>query len=156
MGAAGLKRAAFDIQTPEGALDWMLERELLVKRTTKDPETYATSHGFVLSDQLRDVIGCNLVKLVAKVTRKRNGSARGVSVRDAFLTATIAAVLETTRAPLNDDEITNCANIIFALLPIGRLEETGLADRSLRAVTHNRSSVRKLQDLLGPHKPTPS
>jgi hypothetical protein len=128
----------------------MLRQEMMVRRTTKDPETYAAVHGFILSDQLRDMIGSNLVKLVGKATRKGNGGVAKVSIRDAFLTATMAAVLEMARVTLSDEEMACCANVIFALLPIGRLEEAGLADRSLRTVARDRSSVQKLHDLFGP------
>lgn len=145
----------FQTRTPEGALHWMLHQEMLVRKTTKDPETYATVRGFILSDQLRDMIGSNLVKLVAKATRRRKERTLSVSIRDAFLTATMAAVLEKARVVLSDEEMTRCANIIFSLLPIKRLEETGLADKSLRTVARDRSSVQKLQDLFGPPDSSP-
>ena len=141
-------KKAFIPRTSEGALRWMLDREMIVRRTTKDSETYATVQGFILSDQLRDQIGSNLVKLVARVTQRRNGSVCKVSVRDAFLTATIAAVSVTARARLGDDEMARCCNVAFALLPISRLEEAGLADRSLSTIARSRSSVEKLQRLL--------
>ena len=128
----------------------MLRREMIVRKTAKDPETYAAVHGFILSDQLRDMIGSNLVKLVGKATRKKNGGVARVSIRDAFLTATMAAVMEIARVTLSDEEMACCANVILALLPIRRLEEAGLADRSLRTVARHRSSVQKLQDLFGP------
>jgi hypothetical protein len=138
----------FNIQTSVGALRWMLHQNIILRRTMKDPETYATVQGFILSDQLRDMIGSNLVKLVAKATKKENGKLSKVSIRDAFLTATMAAVLEVAGVPLSDGEMTRCANIIFALLPIRRLEEAGLADRSLRTIARDRSSVQKLQNLF--------
>ena len=128
----------------------MLRREMIVRKTAKDPETYAAVHGFILSDQLRDMIGSNLVKLVGKATRKKNGGVARVSIRDAFLTATMAAVLDMERVTLSDEEMACCANVILALLPIRRLEEAGLADRSLRTVARDRSSVQTLQDLFGP------
>lgn len=134
-------------RTSDGALRWMLERGMILRRSTKDPETYATVQGFILSDQLRDMIGSNLVKLVAKATG-RKGRMGKVSIRDAFLTATMAAVLAMGRVSLSDDEMARCCNIVFALLPIRRLEEEGFADRALRTVARSRSSVEKLQHLL--------
>jgi len=126
----------------------MLQENMILRKTTKDPETYATVLGFILSDQLRDMIGSNIVKLVARATKRRNGKAGCVSIRDAFLTATIAAVLEVSKVQLSEVEMMRCANIIFALLPIKRLEEAGLADRPLRTVARDRSSVEKLQNLF--------
>ena len=79
----------FDTKTSEGALHWMLNQSIIVRRTAKDPETFATVQGFVLSDQVQDAIGSNLVKLVAKATRRANGEVGSVSIRDAFLTATM-------------------------------------------------------------------
>ena len=141
-------KGIFNTRNPEGALQWMLQENMILRRTTKDPETYATVLGFILSDQLRDMIGSNIVKLVAKATRRRDGKASSVSIRDAFLTATIAAVLELSKAQLSEVEMMRCANIIFALLPIKRLEEAGLADRQLRTVARDRASVEKLQNLF--------
>lgn len=143
-----MTKSIFDTQTSEGALRSMLHQNMILRKTTKDPETYATVQGFILSDQLRDMIGSNLVKLVAKATKKENGKVGSVSIRDAFLTATMAAVLEITRLPLSDDEMARCANIILALLPIRRLEEEGLADRSLRTIARDRASVERLQNLF--------
>lgn len=139
----------FDTHTAEGALHWMLRQNMVFRKTTKDPETYATVQGFILSDQLRDLIGSNLVTLLAKANKRGNGTMGNVSIRHAFLTATIAAVLEVGRARLSDDEMACCANIIFSLLPMDRLEESGLAGRRLRTIARNRSSVERLQDILG-------
>jgi hypothetical protein len=138
----------FETQTPEGALHWMLHGNMVFRKTTKDPETYATVQGFVLSDQLRDLIGSNIVTLLAKANKRGNGRMGNVSIRDAFLTATMAAVLEVGHARLTDDEMTRCANVVFALLPMDRLEASGLADGRLRTIARNRSSVEKLQDIL--------
>ena len=143
-----MTKSAFKAESGNGALYWMLQQNLILKRTTRDPETHATIQGFILAEQLRDMIGSNLVRLVAKATRKGNGRVGNVSLRDAFLTATIAALLETTHVSLSDDEMACCANMIFALLPIRRLEEAGLADRRLRTIARNRSLVGKLHDML--------
>jgi hypothetical protein len=139
----------FETQTAEGALHWMLRQDMVFRKTTKDPETYATVQGFILSDQLRDLIGSNIVTLLAKANKGGNGRMGNVSIRDAFLTATMAAILEVGHARLSDGEMARCANIIFALLPMDRLEASGLAGRRLRTIARNRSSVEKLQDILG-------
>ena len=139
----------FDTHSSEGALRWMLHQSMIIQKTEKDPETFATVQGFILSDQLRDKIGSTVASLVAKATRKRNRRVGNVSIRDAFLTASMAALVETSPVSLSEDEMACCANIIFALLPISRLEEEGLADRSLRTITHNKLYVEKLQELFG-------
>jgi hypothetical protein len=144
-----MTKSTFDAHSPEGALLWMLHQDMIIRKTAKDPETFATVQGFILSDQLKDKIGSTLASLVAKATRKRNRRVGDVSIRDAFLTASMAALLETGPVSLSDDEMARCTNIIFALLPIGRLEEEGLADRSLRNITHNKLYVEKLQELFG-------
>ncbi len=147
-GNGEMRKKTFPTRTSDGAVRWMLDRGLLVRRNAKDPETFATVKGFILSDQLRETIGSNLVKLVAKATKRGNGRVGSVSIRDAFLTATMGAVLATSRASLNDDEMARCCSIVFALLPMKRLEEAGFADRLLRTVARSRSSVQKLQQLL--------
>jgi len=144
-----MAKSTFDAHSSEGALRWMLQQGMILRRTAKDPETFATMQGFILSDQLRDKIGSTVASLVAKATRRRNRRVGNVSIRDAFLTASMAALLETSPVLLSDDEMTRCANIIFALLPISRLEEEGLANRSLRTITRNKIYVDKLQELLG-------
>jgi hypothetical protein len=138
----------FDTRTAEGALHWMLRQNMVLRKTTRDPETYATVQGFILLDRLRDLIGWNIVTLLAKANKKGNGRIGNVSIRDAFLTATMAAVLEVSHARLSEDEIARCANIVFALLPMERLEASGLASRRLRTIVHNRSSVERLQEIL--------
>ena len=144
-----MTKSTFDIHSPDGALRWMLQQSMILRKTAKDPETFATVQGFILSDQLRDIVGSTLASLVAKATRKRNRRVGNVSIRDAFLTASMAAVMEKSSVLLSDDEMARCANIIFALLPISRLEEEGLADRSLRTIARDRSYVEKLQELFG-------
>ncbi len=121
---------------------------MILRKTAQDPETFATVQGFILSDRLRDIIGSTLASLIAGTTRKRSRKVGSVSIRDAFLTATMAAVLETSPVSLSDDEMARCANIIFALLPISRLEEEGLADKSLRTISRDKSYVKKLQELF--------
>lgn len=144
-----MTKSTFDAHSSEAALRWMLHQGMILRKIAKDPETFATVQGFILSDQLRDKIGSTVASLVAKATRKGNLRVGNVSIRDAFLTASMAALLETSPISLSDDEMARCANIIFALLPISRLEEEGLADRSLRTITHNKLYVEKLQELFG-------
>jgi len=144
-----MTKSTFDAHSSEAALRWMRHQGMILRKTAKDPETFATVQGFILSDQLRDKIGSTVASLVAKATRKRNPRVGNVSIRDAFLAARMAALLETSPVSLSDDEIARCANIIFAFLPISRLEEEGLADRSLRTITRNKLYVEKLQELFG-------
>ena len=142
-------KSTFDVHSSEAALHWMLDQRMILRKTSKDPETFAMMQGFILSDQLRDKIGTTVANLVTKATTQRNPRIGNVSIRDAFLTASMAALLETSPVSLSKDEMTCCANIIFALLPISRLEEEGLADRSLRTITRNKLYVEKLQELFG-------
>lgn len=134
-------------RTSQQALDWMLERTIIVKSKSKDPETLARIQGFLLSNEMRERVGVNLVELVSKASRKK--SLYHVTVRDAFLTATIAALLQSTRSGLSEDDMTRCANIVFALLPIGRLEQADLADRPLWVFARDRNMVGELQRTLG-------
>ena len=133
-------------KTSQEVLDWMFHGRMLVKGTRKDPETFAAVQGFLLSEDVRERIGAHLVELVANATRRKKTA--GVTLRDAFLTATIATLLEKTQRSLTEDELTNCANIIFALLPIERLEQAGLADRPLRLLASEKWLVDKLQRVL--------
>lgn len=144
-----MTKKTFNRRSPEGALRWMLQQGMILRKTAKNPETFAAVQGFVLSEQVRDTLGSTLASLVAKAIGKRHRKVGNVSIRDAFLTASMAAVLETGRVSLSDDEMARCANIIFALLPISRLEEEGLADRPLRTIAQDRSSVEKLQEMFG-------
>jgi hypothetical protein len=101
----------------------------------------------LLSEDMRERIGAHLVRLVAKATRRKRKN-DVVTLRDAFLTATIATLLEKTRRILTEDELTKCANIIFTLLPIERLEQAGLADRPLRVFASEKSLADELQRVL--------
>jgi len=132
-----------ETDTPESAIDWMLSQHMILKKSTKDPETFAAVNGYVLSDELREKIGSHLVELFAKSTRKK--SFKDITVRDAFLTATIGATLEIARVQLSEEEMTSCANIIMALLPIERLELEGVAERPLRTLARDRLLVSKIR-----------
>ena len=139
--------AAFQTQTSEGALGWMLSNNMIFRTSSKDPETLATVHGYVLSDELGEKMGSNLVKLFAKATRSRNGRVKNVTVRDAFLTAAIGAILEMGKIALSEKEMMLCANIILALLPFGRLEKAGITEKPLRNLAHDRSLVGKIRQV---------
>jgi hypothetical protein len=134
------------LKTSEQVLEWLMERQMVVKGSRKDPETFATVQGFVLSEEMRERIGRTLVDLITKSSRKRKSDR--VTLKDAFLAATIAALLQKTRKGLSQDQLTECANVIFALLPIDRLEQAGLADKRLRAFARDRSVVDQLQRML--------
>ncbi len=126
----------------------MLEQGMITRRTTKDPETFIPVQGYILSDELRDTIGTNLVKLFGKAARK-NSSGR-VTIGDAFITATMAAVLETAKVPLSQEELTDCASIILTFLPFEELKAAGIAKRQLRSLLSDKALVRKFRDLCAP------
>lgn len=126
----------------------MIEHGMIMRRTTKDPETFIPVQGYILSDELRDAIGTNLVKLLGTVTRK-NGSGK-VTIGDAFITATMAAVLETAKVSLSKEELTECASIILTFLPFEELKTTGIARRPLRSLASNKALVRKFRTLCAP------
>jgi hypothetical protein len=144
-----MSAAVFEIQTPEGALLWMLNQNMIVTSSTKDPETLATIRGYLLSESLQEKIGSNLVRLFAKATSRGNGGMGKVTVRDAFLTATIGAVLEVGQVSLSEEEMMRCANIILAFLPMERLEKAGIAKKPLRSLAHDRFLVGKIRRIVG-------
>ncbi len=131
------------------ALTWMLEQGMITRRTTKDPETFIPVQGYVLSDELRDAIGTNLVKLFGKAARK-NGSGR-VTISDAFITATMAAVLETAKVSLSQEEFTDCASIVLTFLPFEELKTAGIARKPLRGLASDKALVRKFRNLRAYH-----
>jgi len=146
-----MRHQRFDLQTSEGALLWMLKKKMIVRRSTKDPETFARVNGFTLSSAMSSQIGSNLVKLLGKAATSRNGSMSKITVRDAFLTATIGAVLAAGQTKLNEEEMMRCANIILALLPIDRLEKAGINRKRLKTLASDKHLVAKvLQVCSGP------
>ncbi len=134
--------------TTVGALSWMLEQGMIVRRTTKDPETFLPVQGYILSDDMREKIGTNLVKLFGKAARG-NGLG-GVTICDAFITATIAAVLATGKARLSEEEMTLCTNIILTFLSFEKLEAAGIARKPLRNLASDRALVRKFRGFCSP------
>lgn len=140
-----MRHVNFEKDTTESAINWMLDHRMILKTSTKDPETFANVNGYILSDELRDRIGSNLLKLFAKSTRTRRNSTNKVTIRDAFLAAAMGATLEMVRVRLSEDEMMRCANIIMALLPIGKLEADGVAEKPLRALGRDRFLVGKIR-----------
>lgn len=127
----------------------MLEQGMVVRKAGKNPETFIPTQGYILSDELREKIGTNLVKLFGKTNK---GNRLGdVTIGDAFITATIAAVLESCEAPLSEEEMTLCANIILKLLPFERLEAAGVTTKPLRRLARDRPLVRKLTEACAPN-----
>jgi hypothetical protein len=140
-----MRHVNFDANSTESAIAWMLDHRMIMKTAIKDPETFAAVSGYLLSDDLRDKIGSNLVKLFAKSTRARKKRSGKITVRDAFLAAAIGATLEIGRARLSEEEMMRCANIVMALLPIGKLEADGIAEKSLRSLARDSFSVGKIR-----------
>jgi hypothetical protein len=143
-----LPATALEEATTAGALSWLREQGMIVKQTTKDPETFIPVQGFILSDEMRDKIGSNLVKLFAKAAR--GNGLQGVTIADAFVTSAMAAVLSTGRVKLNEDEMTLCANIILTFLPFEKLEAAGIARKPLRRLASDKALVRKFRNLCDP------
>ena len=137
-------------QTAEGALSWMFENGMIIRRTVKDPETLATVRGFILSDEFAQNIGASLLELFVKATGRKKNGLQQVTVRDAFLMATIAAVLRRTKRSLSEEETELCAGILVSLLPVDRLAQAGIADKTLRNIAHDRTLVRKIQRVFMP------
>jgi len=130
------------------ALSWMIEQGMVVRKSTKDPETFVPIQGYILSDELREEIGCNLVKLFSKFT-KRPGL-RDVTIADAFVTATIAALIATAEGQLSQEEMTMCTNIILKLLPFDKLESAGVTGKTLRHLSRDRTLLRRLRETCNP------
>jgi len=135
----------FETNTAKGAMSWMLQRGMIVRSSTKDPETFATIQGYIVSEELRDRIGSNLVRLLGKAA-KGNGMGR-VTIRDALLTATMGAVLAIGKTQLSEEEMMQFANIIWALLPFERLETAGVTQKPLRSLARDRRLVGKVMRL---------
>jgi hypothetical protein len=129
------------------ALSWMIEQGMVVRKTTKDPETFIPIQGYILSDELGERIGSNLVKLFNKATKR--AGLRDVTIGDAFVTATIAALIATAEAPLSQEEITMCTNIILKLLPFDKLESAGVTRKTLRHLSRDRVLLRRLRETCG-------
>jgi sensor c-di-GMP phosphodiesterase-like protein len=142
-----LEQAMFEGNIP-AALSWMIEQGMVVRRTTKDPETFIPIQGYILSDELREEIGSNLVKLFSKATKR--SALRDVTIADAFVTATIAALIATAEAQLSQEEMTMCTNIILKLLPFGKLESAGITGKTLRQLSRDRTLLRRLRETCSP------
>lgn len=127
----------------EDAFHWLRSRGIIEPASARDPETFARIHGFVLTEQLRDRIGSSLVRLMARAQRRH--ALRNLTIRDAFLTASLDAIMHQGDVALSQDEITRCASIILSLLPLAKLETAGIARKKLRSLVKSRSLVQQLQ-----------
>jgi len=129
----------------EGAVHWLRSRGMIETASARDPETFAQIRGFVLSEELRDRIGSNMLGLIAKARRRPRLSE--LTIRDAFLTASLGAIVNHDDPSLSEDELVMCAGIIMSLLPVAKLEWAGIAQKPLRSLLKSRSLVQKLQRL---------
>ena len=77
----------------------------------------------------------------AKGTRLKD-----VTIGDAFVTATMAAVLANAEASLSQEELTMCTNIILKLLPFDKLEVAGVTSKTLRRLSRDSALLRKLRE----------
>lgn len=143
-----MQQGMLEEATSIGALSWMVDRGLVVKRSTKDPETFIPVQGYVLSDNLRDRIGTNLVKLFAKATR--GNASNSITIEDGFITATIAALMATCEVWLSEDEMMLCTSAILTFLPFGKLQEARIASKPLRSLASNKVLLRKFRSFCGP------
>ena len=97
---------------------------------------------------MREEIGNNLVKLFKKAAKGTR--LKDVTIGDAFVTATMAAVLANAEASLSQEELTMCTNIILKLLPFDKLEAAGVTSKTLRRLSSDRALLRKLREACGP------
>ena len=141
-----LQKVKFEANIP-AALSWMIEQEMVVRKTTKHPETFIPIQGYILSDDLREGIGNNLVKLFSKATKR--AGLRDLTIRDAFVTASIAALLAAAGAELSQEEIILCTDIILKLLPVDKLESAGINEKTLRQLSRDRALLRRLMETCG-------
>lgn len=141
-----MEQAMFEGNIP-AALSWMIEQGMVVRKTTKDPETFIPIQGYILSDELREEIGSNLVKLFSKATKRAR--LRDVTIADAFVTATMAALIASAEAELSQEEMTMCTNIILKLLPFDKLESAGITGKTLRHLSRDRTLLRRLRETCG-------
>jgi len=139
-----MSQMIFESETPAAALSWMLEQGMILRKTTKDPETFIPVQGYILSDELREEIGNNLVKLFNKAIKGTN--LKDVTIGDAFVIAIIAALIAITETSLSQEEMTMCTNIILKLLPFDKLETVGITRKTLRHLSRDRALIRKLRE----------
>ncbi|MGD0177665.1 MAG: hypothetical protein ABSC50_12665 [Candidatus Bathyarchaeia archaeon] len=139
-----MQHVMFEGGTPASALSWMLERGIILRKSTKDPETFIPVQGYILSDEMREEIGNNLVKLFKKAAKGTR--LKDVTIGDAFVTATMAAVLANAEASLSQEELTMCTNIILKLLPFDKLEAAGVTSKTLRRLSRDSALLRKLRE----------
>jgi len=126
----------------------MLKHGLVVRVPGRDPETFAKIPGFTLSTGLRENVANRLLELMAKSVRARKRTWRTLTVQDAFITACMAAVLESAGARLSGDEMMCCVNVMLAMLPYRDLEKSGLVMKPLRSLTSDENSALKIRKLV--------
>lgn len=136
------------IQPTEDALSWVIRHNLVIKKTTKDPETFANIQGYILTEKIREKIGANILIIFAKAASKQNLATKGLTVQDTFITATVATLRAIGKVHIDEDRMVSCANVVLALLPFGRLEEAGIAQKTLRSLTHDRRLVNKIEKMF--------
>lgn len=136
------------LQPTEDTLRWMIRHNLVIKKTTKDPETFANIQGYILTEEIREKIGANILIIFAKAAGKHKGAVEGLTVQDTFITATVATLRAVCKARLNEDRMVSCINVVFALLSFSRLEEAGIAQKTLRSLTHDRRLVNKIEKMF--------
>lgn len=139
-----MQHVMFEGGTPAAALSWMLEQGIILRKSTKDPETFIPVQGYILSDETREEIGNNLVKLFRKAAKGTR--LKDVTIGDAFVTATMAAVLANAEASFSQEELTMCTNIILKLLPFDKLETVGVTGKTLRRLSRDSALLRKLRE----------
>lgn len=126
----------------------MIKRGIVVRKSAKDPETFIPIQRYILSDELREAIGVNLVKLFAKVAEGKGSG--GITIGDAFIAAAMAALLATSGERLGEDEIALCTDVVLKLLPYEKLRAARLARKTLRRLSWDMSLVRKLKETCYP------
>jgi hypothetical protein len=144
---APMQHAMLEAGTPAAALSWMVEQGIVLRKKTKDPETFIPVQGYILSEEMREEIGNNLVKLFRKAAR--GSRLKDVTIGDAFVSSTIGALLVHAKASIDQEEMTMCANIILKLLPFEKLETAGVTSKKLRRLSRDRALLRKLRETCG-------
>jgi len=136
------------LQPAEDTLRWMIRHNLVIKKTTNYPETFANIQGYILTEEIREKIGANILIIFAKAAGKQKGAIEGLTVLDTFITTTVATLRAVCKTRLDEDRMVSCINVVFALLPFGRLEEAGIAQKTLRSLTHDRRLVNKIEKMF--------
>ncbi len=70
-----------------------------------------------------------------------------MTIGDAFITATMAAVLGKAKVHLSQEELIDCASIILKFLPFEELKTAGIARNPLRRLASDKALVGKFRAL---------